>query len=149
MAENIKSRLMSFSLQIKRKTDKIFTTGKMIEAILIRPCVRYIPVTILSCWLLSQLYRGSVQHLSEPLFGLRPVGKRGVGGDFMENGFIQKIPINPPLPKGKMQRQARLRRASWNDSKCGLTYELLSNYANIVNVSGKTTGMRWNRNFVS
>jgi len=33
-----------------------------------------------------------------------PLWKRGVRGDFMVNRFIQKIPLNPPLPKGETAR---------------------------------------------
>jgi hypothetical protein len=56
-----------------------------------------------------------------PLVGIvqTPLWKRGVRGDFMEDRFIQKIPLNPPLPKGedikKDSGQARLRRTSQND----------------------------------
>ena len=64
----------------------------------------------------------------------------------MENRFIQKIPLNPPLPKGEdAKKDSRLssvrtqadspRRTSPPEcgqagmtDKCGLTYELLSNY---------------------
>jgi hypothetical protein len=42
-----------------------------------------------------------------------PLWKRGAWGDFMENRLIQKIPFNPPLPKGEDARknsQAQLER---------------------------------------
>jgi len=42
----------------------------------------------------------------------------------MENRFIQKIPLNPPLPKGEDAKKDS-RQAGMTD-KCGLTYELLS-----------------------
>jgi len=32
---------------------------------------------------------------------LNPSLEKRVRGDFMENRFIQKIPLNPPLPKGE------------------------------------------------
>ena len=44
----------------------------------------------------------------------------------MENRFIQKIPLNPPLPKGEDAKKDS-RQAGMTD-KCGLTYELLSNH---------------------
>jgi len=39
-----------------------------------------------------------------PEFFWTPLWKRGVWGDFMENRFIQKIPLSPPLPKGEDTR---------------------------------------------
>jgi len=36
--------------------------------------------------------------------------KRGMGR-FMENKFIQKIPLNPPLPKGEDARKKDSRQA--------------------------------------
>jgi len=44
----------------------------------------------------------------------------------MENRFIQKIPLNPPLPKGEDEKKDS--RQAGMTNKCGLTYELLSNY---------------------
>jgi hypothetical protein len=38
-----------------------------------------------------------------------PLCQRGVWGDFIENRFIQKIPLNPPLPKGEDTRKGSLR----------------------------------------
>ena len=42
----------------------------------------------------------------------------------MENRLIQKIPLNPPLPKGEDARKDS-RQAGMTD-KFGLTYEILS-----------------------
>jgi len=42
-------------------------------------------------------YGGRIGNPPAPLFG-----KEGCSGDFEENGSIQKIPINPPFPKGEI-----------------------------------------------
>ena len=56
----------------------------------------------------------------------------------MENRFIQKIPLNPPLPKGEDAKKDS-RQAGMTD-KCGLTYELLSNYKERVSTPIRLKG---------